>query len=224
MKLRAVAIVPAAGRGKRLGARVKKPFVLLKGLPLVSYALKALNSSKYIDAIIIASERSCVDSFKSLVRQFKLKKVIHIVVGGKTRYDSVRNCLNKMPPSFDIVLIHDGARPFLQRSAIKDSIRLAEIAGACIVAVPETDTVKLVDKGLVIKKTLDRTRIFRAQTPQAFRRELIKKAYGRSGRREITDDASMVEMLGKPVKIIKGSYRNIKVTTKEDLKLAEVLL
>src|SRR3989338_5620109 len=95
---RTVAIVPAAGRGKRLGAKVKKPFVLLKGKPLVSYALRTLNSSKYIDAIIIAAERSCVNSFKSLVRQFKLKKVIHIVVGGRTRYDSVKNFLTKTPP------------------------------------------------------------------------------------------------------------------------------
>src|SRR3989338_4286757 len=132
MRPRAVAIVPAAGQGKRLGAGVKKPFVLLKGKPLVSYALKALDSSKYIDAIVIAAERSCVDSFKSLVKQFNFKKVIHIVVGGKTRYDSVKNCLDKTPPSFDIVLIHDGARPLVQRSAIEGAIRLAKRVGACI--------------------------------------------------------------------------------------------
>lgn len=224
MRPRVVAIVPAAGQGKRLGRGVKKPFVLLKGKPLVSYALKALESSKSIDSIIIAAERSCVNRFKNLVRRFKLKKVIDIVVGGKTRYESVKNCLNEVDALFDIVLIHDGARPFVEGPAIDDSIRLAKKTGACIVAVPEIDTVKLVGKDLIIKKTLDRTRVFRAGTPQAFRYELIKKAYSRGDGRKITDDAKLVEMLGKKVRITEGSYRNIKVTTREDLKLAEVLL
>ncbi|MDD5422472.1 MAG: 2-C-methyl-D-erythritol 4-phosphate cytidylyltransferase, partial [Candidatus Omnitrophica bacterium] len=118
----------------------------------------------------------------------------------------------------------DAARPFIESYLIEKSIRAARKTGGCIVAVPESDTVKLVDSGLFIKDTLDRNRVFRAQTPQVFRRDLIQKAYGRLKHAKATDDAGLVEMAGGRVKVIMGSYRNIKITTKEDLKLAEVLL
>lgn len=222
--MKTVAIVPSAGRGKRLGSIYKKPFVPLNGLPIASYALRTLDSSALIDGIIIAAERSSVKKIKYLVKRFALKKVIQVVVGGNSRFESVRNCLDRVDPSFDMVLIHDAARPFLDGSMIRESIKAAEKFGGCIVAVPESDTVKLADKRLFIKKTLDRDRIFRAQTPQVFRRELIKKAYAVKGSHKTTDDAAMVEILGGKVRILEGSYRNIKITTKEDLKLAEVLL
>ncbi len=224
MRPRVIAIVPAAGSGKRLGLRKKKPFVLLKGKPLAAYALETLDKCRAVDCIIIASERSCVNAFKALVRKFRLKKVIDVIIGGQTRFESVRNCLRRVDPSFDIVLIHDAARPFVEKLKIEESIRLAQRHGGCIVALPESDTVKLSDKGLFIKKTLDRSCIFRAQTPQAFRRDLIKKAYITSRSKMVTDDAGLVERRGVRVKILKGSYKNIKITTKEDLKLAEVIL
>ena len=219
-----VAIVPSAGFGKRLGLKVKKPFVRLGGKPLVAHALKTLNDAKSIDAIVIAAEKACVRQFNELVRRYEFDKVIGVVVGGKTRFGSVRNCLAKIGNAFDIVLIHDGARPFVEESVIKESIRIARKSGACVVAVPESDTVKLVGKDLVIKKTFDRNRIYRAQTPQVFKRALIKKAYAQKAGHQMTDDASLVEMLGRPVKILEGSYANMKITTKEDLKFAEVLL
>lgn len=221
--LKTVAIVPAAGYGRRLGERAKKPFVLLGGKPLVTYALKALDSCAAIDAIVIAAEKSCVKRFRSLVKKYNLNKVIDIVVGGKTRFESVRNALKKIGPGFDIVLIHDSARPFLTEPLITDSIMIARRHGGCVAAVPESDTVKLVDKRLFVKRTLDRTRIYRAQTPQAFRYGLIKKAYS-SRLKRATDDSSLVEISGGNVKVLESSYRNIKITTKEDLKTAEVLL
>jgi 2-C-methyl-D-erythritol 4-phosphate cytidylyltransferase len=122
------------------------------------------------------------------------------------------------------VLIHDGARPLIDPKTIRDSVALARKHGGCVVAVPENDTVKLAGKGMFIRKTLDRSRIFRAQTPQVFKAAIIKKAYASRGAMGRTDDSSLVEVSGGSMKILIGSYRNIKITTKEDLKLAEVLL
>ena len=146
------------------------------------------------------------------------------MAGGATRTESVRNCLAHVDDSFDIVLIHDGGRPFIDGRTIARSVAMARRYGGSIVAVPENDTVKLVGKDLFVKKTLDRSRIFRAQTPQVFKRELIKKAYAAGITAGATDDAGLVERAGGKVKIVTGSYRNIKITTKEDLKLAEVLI
>lgn len=223
-RVRTVAIVPAAGSGKRLGLKTKKPFLLLGGKPLIFYALSALESSRLIDGIIVAVEKSSPERFKNLIRRYGFKKIIDVVIGGRTRHESVRNCLEKIGHSFDIVLIHDGARPFIDKGLIEGSINLARIFGGCIAAVPESDTVKRVDKNLFVKKTLDRFQLWRAQTPQAFRYHLIKRAYTAKGKDTVTDDAALVENLGKRIKILKGSYRNIKVTTKVDLKFAEVLL
>jgi len=222
--VKTAAIVPSAGYGKRLGLKVKKPFALLGGRPLVSHALAALDESKAIDAIIIAAEKSCVDKFRRLIKRFGFKKIIGIVIGGRTRFESVRNCLAKVGASYDIVLVHDGARPFVEKDMIEDSIRLAEKFGACVVGVPESDTVKVVGRGLFIKKTLDRDALFRAATPQAFRRGLLIRAYAAKKPKCATDDAMLVEQMGERVKMLKCSYRNIKITTREDLKMAEALL
>ena len=209
---RVIAVVPSAGYGKRLGSKKKKPFVLLRKRPIASYALKALDECPLIDTIIVASERSCIRDFRALIRRYGYKKVKDVVAGGKTRQESVRNCIRRVPPSYDIVLIHDAARPFIDGATIERSIRLAERFGACIVAVPEFDTVKLADKSLFVKKTLDRKKIYRAQTPQVFRYDVIKKAYAAGIRfGGFTDDAGLVEKSGLKIKILKGSYKNIKI-------------
>ncbi|MCX5686266.1 MAG: 2-C-methyl-D-erythritol 4-phosphate cytidylyltransferase [Candidatus Omnitrophica bacterium] len=222
---RVIAIVPAAGYGKRLGAGGKKPFVLLRKRPIASYALKVLDDCPLIDAIIVASEKSCIKDFKVLIDRYGFKKIKNVVAGGRTRQASVANCIREIPPSYDIVLIHDAARPFIDEKVIKKSIHLAEKFGACIVAVPELDTVKLADKRLFVKKTLDRKKIYRAETPQAFRYDVIKKAYAANKHLDrFTDDAGLVENLGLKIKILKGSCGNIKITTREDLIQAEALL
>ena len=220
---RVIAVVPSAGYGKRLGAGRKKPFVLLGGRPLVSYALLALDRCKAIDGIIVAAQRPCVKKIENIARRFGIRKLIDVVVGGRTRFESVRNCVKKVGSSFDIVLIHDAARPFIDNETIVRSIKMATRFGACVVAIPENDTVKLADSRLFIKRTLDRNKIFRAQTPQTFKYGLIKKAYSAADG-GITDDASLVESMGRRVKIVEGPYRNLKITTKEDLKIAEALL
>ena len=220
---RVVAIVPAAGYGKRLGQKAKKPFILLRGKPLVSYALTTLNSCKCVNGIIVASERSCVKRLKRIAKRFEINKLIDVVVGGKTRFESVRNCMKRLGPAFDIVIIHDAARPLVDKRTIERTVKAAQKFGSCVAAVPENDTVKLAGKDLFIKGTLPRNKIFRAQTPQAFRSSIIKKAYS-VDTAGATDDASLVEAIGGRVKIVEGSYRNMKITTKEDLKIAEVLL
>ncbi|MFA6078881.1 MAG: 2-C-methyl-D-erythritol 4-phosphate cytidylyltransferase [Candidatus Omnitrophota bacterium] len=222
--MRTAAIVPAAGSGKRLGFSESKPFVLLKGRPIAYYTLKALGDSSAIDAIVIACEKRYVSRFHSLIKRYRLKKVIDIVIGGKTRLDSVKNCLNSIDRTYDIVLIHDVARPLVTDDIIKRSVREAKRYGACVTAIPETDTVKVGGRSMFVKRTLDRSVIFRAQTPQVFKRELIKKAYNIKMGQGATDDSAMAEAMGKKVKIVAGSCRNIKITTKEDLKLAEVLI
>jgi len=217
-QMKTVAIVPAAGVGKRLKLKTRKPFVLLGGRPLIARTLSALNSSKFIDAIIVAAEGPCI------VSKYSLAKVIKVVKGGKFRFDSVRSCIEACGNGFDIALIHDGARPFVSGRIIRDSVLAARKFGAAIAAMPENDTVKLSDGRQFIKKTLDRRSIYRAQTPQAFKFSLIKKAYSRRIRRNATDDAALIEDMGKRVRIVEGSYSNIKITTVEDLKIAEGLL
>ena len=221
---RVVAIVPSAGSGSRLGLAAKKPFVRLGSIPLVIHALTTLEKCKSVDSILVAAEKGCVAKLRKLVRRFRLKKVAEVLVGGKTRMESVRNCLETVQDGFDIVLIHDGARPFIERRTVESAIRLARRFGGCIVAIPENDTVKLVDKKLFVNKTLDRNRIFRAQTPQVFRIDLLKKAFTKARNKSFTDDAGLVEALGGRIRVLVGSPRNIKITTGEDLKLAEVLL
>lgn len=223
--MKTIAVIPAAGSGQRLGTRTKKPFVLLGGKPLVSYALKTLNDCESIDAIIVASERSCVAKVERIAKRFGIDKLACVVVGGKTRFESVRNCIKKIGPSFDMVLIHDAARPFIDEATIERSVAAAKKFGSSVVAVRESDTVKLVDDKLFVAKTLDRQKIFRAQTPQVFRYHIAKRAFAAAGSSDgLTDDVSLAERIGVRVKIVEGSYSNIKITTKEDLKFAKGLL
>lgn len=225
MRYKVAAIVPAAGSGKRLKTIRKKPFVPLAGKPLIAYALEALNASKYIDQIYVAVDPDSIKRLKNIINRYNIQKAAKVVVGAATRAGSVKNCFDAIGPLCDIVLIHDGARPFPEERDIMNSVLLAGKFGGCVTAIPMTDTVKLAGKGLFIKRTIDRSSLWRAQTPQAFRYDILKKAFDAvTDISDITDDAFMLERLGKKIKILKGSPKNIKVTTKEDLKIAEVLI
>lgn len=223
--MKASAIVPAGGSGSRLGLKTKKPFVALGGKPILYYAIRALEREGSIDEIIVAAEKSQVGRAKNLVRRFGFRKVKSVVAGGSTRTASVKNCLDAVTGDPDVIVIHDAARPLVSGRMIRESIRLASKYGACVAAVPESDTVKLGDPAGFIRKTVDRRNLFRAQTPQAFRTSLLRRAYKSYGAgRKVTDDASLLEGAGVRVRILPGSYRNVKITTKEDLKMAEALL
>lgn len=223
--MRVAAIVPAGGSGTRLGLKTKKPFVTLSGKPLLYYALKALERAGAVDEIIVAAEESQIRRVAALVKRFGFRKVKKIVAGGSTRSASVKNGLSVIAGDPDVILIHDAARPLVSVDMINDAIRLASKYGACAAAVPESDTIKLSGRSGFIKKTIDRRNVFRAQTPQAFKAALIRRAYKTLGRKPcVTDDSSILENMGMKIKILPGSYRNIKITTREDIKIAEALL
>jgi len=224
--MKTIAIVAAGGVGRRLGFATEKPFVPLRGKPIIFYCLHTLESSSVIDDIVVAVEKSCISRLSNLVRKFSLKKVTRVVAGGRDRFHSVRNCLAIVDTSYEVVLVHDAARPFLTRVIIKETVAAARRYGASLASVPEKDTVKVAENGGFVRRTIDRSTLWRAQTPQAFKRSIIVNAYRNAPKdgRGITDDAMLVERLRKRVKIISGTYNNIKITTKDDLRLADAYL
>ncbi|MGE5309173.1 MAG: 2-C-methyl-D-erythritol 4-phosphate cytidylyltransferase [Deltaproteobacteria bacterium] len=221
----ASAIILAAGKGTRFGSRVPKPFVRLAGEQVLSYCLKTFGSMRDIRQVIIAVSPAGRQQLTRLLKGLRLSNV-HVVAGGSRRQDSVRNALRALDPRTEIVLIHDGVRPFADKDLTQRVIRAAADAGAAIAAVPAKNTIKSVRRAggkLVVDGTPRRESLWEVQTPQAFRKDLILKAYCSCGKRSVTDDASLVERLGKPVAVVEGSYSNIKITTPEDLAIAEAL-
>jgi len=225
--LKVVAIIVAAGSGKRMGRSTKKQFLSIGSKPILTYTLDVFDSIDEVDRIILVIpggwKRYCQ---KEIIEKYGYKKEIELTGGGARRQDSVACGLALVPSDYEIVVIHDGVRPFVTRRMIVESIAKARKFGACVAAVPVSDTVKMAKSNGIIEKTLSREYLWRVQTPQTFRLSLIKKAYAKALKDRFygTDDAQLVERMNKPVKVISGDYRNIKITTKEDLILAERLL
>ena len=221
--MRVICIVASAGKGKRLGLRKDKPFVELGGKPILARTLKVIEECSFIDGIIVVVARGKLKACEMLVKKHGIRKVMAIVTGGRRRFDSVRNALARAKDA-DYIMIHDGARPFIDPKSIKKVFFAARKFGASLPAVPLKQTPKFVDKKLFIKKTPDRRFLWEAQTPQIFKAGLIQEAYRKAPDRNATDDSILLERLGHRVKIVTGPARNIKITTPEDLKLAEALL
>lgn len=221
--MKVTCVVPSAGRGQRLNFKEDKPFIILGKRPILAHTLKALHESRSIDGIIVVVSQNNLKRAKGLVKKYRLNKVHAIISGGKRRFDSVKNGLAKVDDA-DFVLIHDGVRPFIDQNLIKSVLEAAKRQGAAVLATASRQTIKLINKNLFVTKTPKRKTLWEAQTPQAFRRDLIIEAYKKAKDRNATDDSSLVERLGHKVKIVKGSYRNIKITTPEDLELARILL
>jgi len=222
--MKVTAIIPAAGSGKRLNA--KKQFLKLLGKPLISYTISEFESCQSVDDIIVISAKDDIEQTKELLKGFK--KVKKIIEGGAERQDSVYNGINsvEVESEEDIILIHDGARPLITRDIISKAISEAKVAKAVVVGVPSKDTIKTVSKDGIVAETLDRKAIWLVQTPQVFSFSVIKEAYERAKRigYKATDDSKLVERLGISVKIVMGSYENIKITTSEDIAIAEAIL
>lgn len=222
-----IVLIPAAGTGSRMRAAVNKQYLTLADRPILAHTLKLFDTHPAVDRIHVISPAAEIDQCRSkVVERFSFTKTCSIIAGGAERQDSVRNgLLGCGAANDDIVLIHDGARPFFSPDLISEVVRVASEVGACLVGVPVKDTIKEVTAGLV-SGTPDRNRLWQAQTPQAFRFALIRDAHERATRDGFrgTDDASLVERLGRPVAMIEGNYRNIKITTPEDLILAEAFL
>ncbi len=220
------AIIPASGRGRRLDRPYNKAFLPLAGKPMVVRTLNVFQNCAAIDEIILVVSRDEVDQASQLVREHGISKVAAVTPGGEVRQDSVRNGLSQVSPDSEIVAIHDAARPLVTEEIIVASIEAARAHGAAIAAVPVVDTIKTSLDGRYVSGTLDRSSLYAVQTPQTFERGLIEAAYERAAADRFvgTDDASLVERLGKPVAIVEGSYENIKVTTPPDVGTAEAVL
>ncbi|MFA5059642.1 MAG: 2-C-methyl-D-erythritol 4-phosphate cytidylyltransferase [Candidatus Omnitrophota bacterium] len=219
------AIIVAAGRGARLKSSVLKPFIRLDQKPLYAYCLKVFEACPLIDKIIIVVHRESFKDFARIIEKFRWKKVKAVVIGGATRRDSVRHGLNVLDKDTQLVAIHDVARPFINSEIISSAVRTAKTKGACVVGVPVKSTIKLVDpKKGIVQRTIPRDLLWEIQTPQVFKKDIILKAHKRNLTLKATDDAMLVERLGIKVSVVKGDYRNIKITTQEDLSLAKMLL
>jgi len=221
--MKASALIPAAGRGERLGRGSNKAFVEVAGRPLLAHTLSIFQACEPIDEIVIVTGRDEIEPARRLAGRFGISKVSAVVVGGEHRQESVKAGLKRV--TCEIVAIHDAARPMITVEIIERSIEAAARVGACIVAVPVIDTIKSCEDGFV-ERTIDRARLYSVQTPQTFRTEMIKTAYERAfaDGHYATDDSALIERLGGTVEIVEGSYDNIKITTPFDLDLAEARL
>ena len=218
------AIIPAAGRGKRIGASVPKQFLEIQGRPLLHHTLMVFASCKLIDYVVLVMPRADVDEMgEDWLNKYEI--VRKVVVGGEQRQDSVYNGFSSLEEGTDIVVVHDGVRPFTTPQMIIATVEAAQQHGAAITAIPVSDTVKQVADGFV-KQTVSRDGLWRVQTPQAFQYGLLQQAFKKAKKDSyyVTDEGSLVEYLGERVKIVPGSELNIKITRKEDLVLGESLL
>lgn len=216
--MKTVAIIVAAGQGKRMGQ--PKQFLEIGGKPMLFWTLAAFDKTRVIDGIILVVNGEGVERAK----KFEVSKLKKVITGGKKRKDSVYEGLKAVPSGAEIVAIHDGARPFISSAIIEAAVAEAKASGAAIVGIPVADTVKTVDSNLVTG-TLDRSGLWVAQTPQVFKKDIILRAYEEGwNRREVTDDAMLVEKMGVPLKMVMGSPLNIKITQPDDLKIAEGIL
>ena len=233
MKKKTAAVVLAAGQGKRMQSAVAKQFLLLDGEPVVCHALRAFENSETECVILVTGADEIEYCRKEIVEKYGFKKVIGVVAGGKERYHSVHEGLCALESVLDedgIVLIHDGARPLVTPDMIHRTIEAAKEYEACVAAVPVKDTIKVADAEQFAIMTPDRSTLWQMQTPQTFRYGLVYGAYrtllsDESYQNGITDDAMVVEtMTSGRVKLVEGNYENIKVTTPEDMIVAESFL
>lgn len=238
MKKKCTAILLAAGAGRRMESKVAKQYMLLADKPVIWYGLQAFKQSAVIDDVVLVVGKGEIPYVrKEIVEKYGFSKVSTITEGGAERYLSVQKALAVMEHHDGYVFIHDGARPLITEKIIEDTYRAAEAYGACCAAVPVKDTIKIADENGFAAKTPDRSRLFAVQTPQVFETALITEAYrllnalneGGAAPAEksvcITDDAMVVEtMLHHPVKLVEASYENIKITTPEDMEVAERFL
>jgi len=225
--MRTVAIIPAGGSGKRLGSEIAKQYLLLQSLPVLVHTLLVFQKSDSIDEIVLVVPADDLAFVRGrIVKKYELRKVSAVVAGGRERQDSVRNGFLAIPEPCDVVIIHDGVRPFVTQDMIERVAKAAVEEGAASIGVPAKDTIKEATAENVVTATLPRSNLWQTQTPQAFQYDLLRRAFIRAGDDGYygTDDASLVERTGAKVRMVAGSYENIKITTPEDLIVADALM
>ena len=216
-------LIPAAGQGTRLGGN-RKQFRRLGGEPLLVQTLRVFERHSEIDYLIVAAPAEATQALEVELRRVGLSKLIAVVPGGATRQASVHAALAAVPADVGVVLVHDAVRPFVEAGHLSAVIQAVRTAGAAALALPVVDTMRY-GVAACFGETVPRTGLFRVQTPQGFRRDWIEAAYAQAHRQPVqaTDDVELVQRLGRPVQIIEGSPRNIKITTPEDWALAQLL-
>jgi 2-C-methyl-D-erythritol 4-phosphate cytidylyltransferase len=218
--MNAACIIVAAGKSRRYGAPVPKQFLNLKGKPLFLWSVLAFNKIKEFSQVIVVVPSEHLKGMAKLEKKYG----IEVVAGGKERHDSVYNGVKKLNERITLVAIHDAARPLVSSSLIISALQAAKKYGASVVAVKARDTIKLVEqKTGVVKRTIPRDEVWLAQTPQVFTRDIIDRLYANLDDTNITDDSQLAERLGIEVRIVEGSYANIKVTDRADLETAQIL-
>jgi 2-C-methyl-D-erythritol 4-phosphate cytidylyltransferase len=220
-------VIVAGGKGKRMGQGVNKQYLKLGEMEVLAVAIEAFNRVDSVDEIIVVtSEQEIEFCSENIIKKYNFEKVKRVVAGGEERQESVYNGLMSCNEESEVVLIHDGARPFVTEKMILDSIEGARRFEACTVAVPVKDTIKRVDESSTILSTLKRSELFSIQTPQAFKFGLILEGHREAIKNNVlvTDDTALIEAMGKNVKIVMGSYFNIKLTTQEDLVFAGAIV
>jgi 2-C-methyl-D-erythritol 4-phosphate cytidylyltransferase len=221
-----VGIVVAGGRGERMGGKVDKAFLSLGPKPVLAYSLQAFEECQDIDEVVLVVRRERVASARSMAQMFGCSKVHSVVAGGGKRQISVSNGLSQVDENASIIAVHDGARPCVTPQIISDTIKVAKRYGSGVAAVKITDTVKYVDRGYTVTKTVDRAKLWAVQTPQTFKYEVLVKAFEAVKKKNltVTDEASAAELVLDNVRLVPAASSNIKVTTPDDLMLAAALL
>jgi len=221
------AIIPAAGSGIRMGLSSPKQFYELGGDPILIHTLRVFQQIEAIGHIVVVVPTESCSWVEDLVQSNHLTKVYRVIAGGNERQDSVLFGLKVLPDDVELVLVHDGVRPFVPVRVVENCLQEAEKSGAAMAAIQVKDTLKAVSSQKVIEKTINRTDVWQAQTPQVAKKELLLEAYALAAEKKdfiATDEAGLLELLGCPVKVVEGSEKNIKITRPEDLILAEAIL
>lgn len=218
------AVVVAAGQSKRFQSKIPKSLVKIAHKPVIIYSLEVLSRHPLIKEIIVVGNSLSLKRISRQISRYRIKKIKAVVLGGLRRQDSVFKGLEAVSCQSDLVLVHDAARPFIDKRMISAAIKEADNVGAAIVGVPVKATIKKIASSLLVEKTIDRENLWEVQTPQVFRMQLLLKAYLKFGKPDVTDDAMLVEKAGAKVAMVMGSYDNIKITVPQDLMLAEAIL
>jgi len=222
--MKTVAIIPASGTGERFSGKMRKQYCLLDKKPLFIHALEVFEQAKAVHEIVLVLPADDVaDAKKNILRKYGLQKITAVIAGGSKRQDSIRNGLASIKGVYDIVIVHDAVRPFVTEKLINDVIEAAKSYGAASAGVKANDTVKETVSGDMVKMTIPRDNLWLTQTPQAFKYEILRKAYNEAYKNKYygTDDASLVENIGQKVKMVQSDYNNIKITTPEDMIIAK---
>ena len=227
MNSKVCTLIPAAGKGSRMAHSVKKPYLELAQKPILAHTIQRFEQNSAVDAIfVIVDQADFSECHATVLRPYAFTKVQKLVDGGETRQMSVYNGIRALSADVDFVIVHDGVRPFVTDEVIFACLAAADECGAAVAAVPVKDTIKIANTDGFIVETPAREQLWAVQTPQVFQKSLLEEAHQAAQARQLTatDDASLVEQLGFPVKLVKGSYANVKITTPVDLQIAEVLL